>query len=277
MSSLLPEAKQIITFIGLWIAESFDERSDELEALAANHQSSADRSSARDEHQASSPRLPLSIAPPAPLAAQHDRVDDAEDDDDDEPLSFTPRSMRSPSNTMADLPPSNLPQMTSPSSPRGQPPKGTASGEPKLRPPSIATLARNHRPSSFSGTDTTQRPKQVTDLAANEVEGENSSSGRRRLSDTSSSLVAARRAAREAAGTALGARRFSREPTNGSGPGNGYPSSAMMDEKYQAMLVKESSLLQRRREDALASMTQGDTAVPNSAVLSSDEDSEEEE
>ncbi|PWN46262.1 alpha/beta-hydrolase [Ceraceosorus guamensis] len=269
MSSLLPEAKQIITFIGLWITESFDDRNDELDAIAAKQQVSATQS-AHGEHglqavSSAAKTIPLQLSA---SAAQGD------DDDDDEPLSFTPRSMRSPTTSTAELPPTSPSQTSAPTLvARGQPSPSATGASEKLRPPAVAALARNHRPSSFSGTNTADRPKQVSDLAAAQAEEADSPASRRRLSDSSSSLVASRRAAREAAGTALGSRRYSKEP-NGAGGG---PSSALLDEKYQAMLVKESSLLQRRREDALASMTQGDAAIENSAVISSDEESEEDE
>lgn len=185
-------------------------------------------------------------------------TDDVEDDS--EALTFTPKSRRSPPMSLDTSSPalnaggskasgdtsSPRPEAHVPAQPLAQ---IQAQPQALAQSSSLSAIITNRpRPSSFSnGTTTTaseDRPRSpVTELAASEQ-----STGRRRSLDAGRS-PAPSSASRNGRGS-------------GNSPRSGSKSGASaLDEKYKAMLVRESHLLQRRRDDAVFGLGQSASAV----------------
>lgn len=199
MSSLLPEAKQVITFLGTWAVEIFEMHA-ELVANQREASNNAQLPAAQPSKGASQQR---GRGPPSVATALR-----AEEDEDDEPLSFIPRAQRSPSHSARKLP----------SSPN--------SGKNPGSPMSLAAVPNGlHSPGAEGSLDN----KPMGDVRT-----------------------------RNTLDAGFGTRRGSKAGTSEA------------EQAYKALLVKEDSLMQRRREEAVFGL--GETP---SAVVSDEENVEE--
>jgi hypothetical protein len=198
MSSLMPEAKKVISFLSNWMAGAFDDYNDSTLRLQQEKEAKMAKAAA------SSPRQQLQrvVIPDANM-----RKNTSSDEEDEEILSFTPKGRRSPA-------------------PRSPKTNGSApipaSPTPAPRPSPLANkTVELRRPSSFSHGDSTSK-------------------------DDSKLLLPP--------ATVSARRRRSTENID-------------QDKKstVTANLVKESSLLQRRRQDAMSYMG-GAASYDTSAV-----------
>lgn len=202
MSSLLPEAKRVISYLSSWMTDAFDDYNERV--LLPEQQRSGQHpsppiavTSPKGNGNVNAPPAQSPVAKRPQLGVLQPRLSSSDEDEDDEPLSFTPKSRRSPSLQSQE---SNRPGSQS-GSPRSPAPR---------MPPSVAKIqaqANRNRPSSFSTGD---------------------HSG---MMDASSLLLPP---------PAVPARRrrsidHPHQPSHGEGS-----------------LVKESSLLERRRMDAIS-------------------------
>ncbi|EPQ29478.1 uncharacterized protein PFL1_03233 [Pseudozyma flocculosa PF-1] len=247
MSSLLPESKQVISFLGTWMSLTFEDHNDRVRELEQQRQAESQPPSATPtalqprQHdgqlEAASPSpagraagqgqgtpslqpsaiggeaSPRGGTQPSRQAVEGDADDEDDDEDEDGPITFVPKARRSPSALR-----------------REQQPRG--------------------RPASFSNGDVPSRqglsPPQVASAPG-------ASSPRRRSLD-----VFGERSEPSSSGEGAAAASPRRGSKNGAAP---------LDEKYMALLVTEKELLKRRRDDVVFGL--GNSA---SAIESDDDD-----
>ncbi|CAO1613921.1 unnamed protein product [Parajaminaea phylloscopi] len=315
MGALWPEAKHIISFIAAWTVEAFEDENERIEELqeerateaeiraraySAAQQSRGPRSTAAAT--SSSPVAPLSVSAPnqgsqdavvedALQAGEDLAADDAalaDVEDEDEPLSFTPKRLRSPS--AQQLAASTFGATSPRQSPRDD--LVPLMGSPRL-PPSALPLGSTpflrgdrSRPSSFSDV---QRSRKTVATEAGLLPTEASLSAapaavRARLLSPTRARTTARRSSFAGPGASGGAAGSGGEVSDG-GRGLGLGSSnrrtsrgpggtqaggvaAALDEKTKAILVNEGSLLQRRRQEAVSGL--GSSAIHSDSEPDSD-------
>jgi acetyl esterase/lipase len=220
MSSLLPEAKRVISFLSNWMGAAFDDYSDRVLA-PEQAKIAAQTASAQTKMQEASMPSPrrketslLSSPKPKlrPVLGAH-QPHSSSDEDEDEPLTFTPKVRRSSSQQSAgsDVAPPALP--------------GSPAG--RLL-PSVAKLQNSsRRPSSFSDHEQRRVERRSPTLGATSTQAGNGSA---------SSLLPP---------PAVPARRR-RSFDNG-----------MQTDGSDSNLVKASSLMERRRMDTVKYMGGG--------------------
>ena len=211
MSSLLPEAKKVISFVANWTAGAFDDYND---SAARREQDKAGR---KQTGPAPSPHKRA-------VTAKTTMAKRSSSDEDEEPLSFTPKGLRSPviRNAQPNRPPTPPFSATQPLPDAAVP----------VAKPAAAAVAnvRNvikSRPSSFSDGQAGRQDTLLHPPAA-------VSARRRRSTDQ----------------------------------------SAQAHASVSANLVKESKLLERRRQDAMSYMGFGGADVPDTSAV--DESSSDE-
>ena len=200
MSSLLPEAKQVITFLGTWATEIFEMHAE----LLVNQRDNSNNAQLPAVHISKSTPHKTAAGPGVGIASR------AEEDEDDEPLSFIPRAQRSPSQSVRKL-------------------------------PSSPTSGKN--PGFASATS-------PNGLGSPLPDAEGSADSRPTTGDV--------RTSRNALDASFSTRRGSKAGTSEA------------EQAYKALLVKEDSLMQRRRDEAVFGL--GETP---SAVVSDEEHTEE--
>lgn len=176
MSALFPEAKHIISFISAWVVDSLEfekERLDE-ERMGSSQQLHANTKESRLSEAQSNMTDSVSAGSRLNVEARQRRPSGDDDEDDEAPLSFTPKRMRSPSMN-------NQARFASPSSPQGLagasplPPspmkEGTArvfSSDRPLASPAVAALRAEGATSSYrsqnkgSGTESEGNGREST-------------------------------------------------------------------------------------------------------------------
>lgn len=149
MGALWPEAKHIISFIAAWVVEAFEEEEDALAELrqvlhGANksHTMPAAPLSSADEGTSSASALTGDG-----LLHPNEAVD-ADDEDEGEPLSFTPKKMRSPSVRSPSM--SATARLDSPNSARPQFVKSPQNEKPQS--PAVLSLKAEHGAGAISGS-----------------------------------------------------------------------------------------------------------------------------
>lgn len=285
MSSLMPEAKQVIMFLGTWMSLVFEEYSDKLDeerrvqgenrrvaagrSLALRHASPLASEQSLNNRavptltthlaDASDPPKPnenvskgmLDVAKaPSPVVQGNDADD--EDDGDEGALMLIPKGGRRLSN-----------RAMSPSS-----------GSPKIRSASGGAVAS--LPSKAKDHYTSPVQPQLEMLRAQMLEERASSAS---LSDSETTFAAQQRASRASlnqgysvpgradSDSHLPSQSRDRHSSSSSTPRRPSKNGAtQLDEKYRAMLVEETSLLARRRDDVLYGLEN------NSAVVHSDDE-----
>lgn len=266
MSSLMPEAKQVIKFLGTWMSIVFEDYADKLDeerrikgeakriatgkALASRQGSPL----APDKSLPSVPTLALPNAAKTNEGVAKSRVElsvpqgndaDDEDDGDDGALMLIPKGGRRLSNRTA----------------------SPLSGSPKIPSPGKGSEALPDKSKDHHGSP---KPPQLELLRA-QLREERATS----LSDSETTFAAQQRASRPATtqafsipGRADSDSHLSSQSRHGSTPRRSSKNGpSHLDEKYRAMLVEETSLLARRRDDVLYGLEN------NSAVVHSDDES----
>lgn len=274
MSSLMPEAKQVISFLGTWISLVFEEFRDQLddqrekvEAIAAARQQERmtngplAKQRAAGASAAPSPLNPLAQAnesdahnealPDSANASravqEHDADDEganAEDDDDDDgPIMVIPKKNRQTSNRVS----SPKPAVQS----RTSPPAMDATDASPL-PSKVKLLRAETRDLGRSHSDSETTPVSRKPGVSSTVSGR---------ADSETNLI------RDAAARSG----FPGRVTGGVGVRKGSKSGpSQIKEKYRSMLVEEASLLARRRDDVLYGLEN------NATVFQSDEEEDAE-
>ncbi len=244
MSSLLPEAKSVITFLSTWAVESFDIHADYLDAQ-------------EERRQQLQPKRQID-APPAYSAGKQAGAKGGnkltngrpastdEDDDDDEPLSFVPKAQRSPT-----------------ASPRPRPADSQGSPVPASGPTLRIPASYHTGPASPPSAEAAH-----TGGVNRRVSSPGSSP---RVPSSALRRVAGEASANEAGkgnGNADSGAEMSAGATRGIRRGSGAVAPAgSAEEAYKSLLVSENKLLQRRRDEAVYGL--GETA---STAVSSDEE-----
>ncbi|KAJ9476285.1 Alpha/beta hydrolase fold domain containing protein [Pseudozyma hubeiensis] len=300
MSSLMPEAKQVIGFLGTWMSLVFEEHRDKLDEEREKAEAEA-RQKVVENFRGSrggSPLIgqtatmgiaqtsvPLSreqsslasqnnlqssgsnseeveIAAAANQAVQEDADDEDEnqDEDDDGPIMVIPKKHRAGSSNAL-------------------PPKSSSQAQGGGRDGSSQPDANSARSASFGSTSQSLAPPQIAHLRADDDRdtrahsdsetARNSGALPRNVhlaaqnrAESETNLVA-ETAARSGFPSSSGGATMRRESKNGA--------SSRIDDKYRSMLVEEASLLARRRDDVIFGLE------GNSAVVGDEEDEEVEE
>lgn len=148
MGALWPEAKHIISFIAAWVVEAFEEENEVLAEIKEMQMQAVDVNGASRSQTMPAPTTirPADEAssPAARVDSSAIEADDEEEEEEEEALTFTPRSMRSPSMRSPSL-----------STPRvggelnnGPPPAGKSpsvkSPTEKPQPPAVLSLKAAH-------------------------------------------------------------------------------------------------------------------------------------
>ncbi|KAN0064668.1 hypothetical protein ACQY0O_002298 [Thecaphora frezii] len=273
MSSLLPESKQVISFLGTWMSLTFEDHNDRMEELELQKQAEADAKKAAASRTASTAGAAATSSSSSPSSQQQQQrpsvinvpsptkpsvrmtaEGDADDEEDDGPITFVPKSRRSPSVTPStNLSPVGSPRIATKSGDASR--KAAASG---LSHPHVEALRREHqargRPASFSTAESSVKSEMMDDAA----DAAGITTLRRRPLDLFGGAGPdATSTSGAVGGEGSGLRRGSK---NGAGP---------LDEKYMALLVAEKELLNRRRNDVVYGL--GHT----SSALQSDDDDDD--
>ncbi|PWN50988.1 alpha/beta-hydrolase [Violaceomyces palustris] len=269
MSSLMPEAKQVISFLSTWLSLTFEDFNEKLDEKAEREQAVRPKPASMSKNTVDRSALPASppagksVGPSPVLDASVNAQPsvahgaDADDEEDDGPITFVTKGRRSPSRGfgsprpgIAPGSPVNSPRIgvrTPEHAKKVGPTTGGIVGSPQVEALRGEYLSRA-RPASFSNGQTSSDadlPATAGLLSAKDVES--TSSARRRSFDVSTGSPDAgdaRRRLRDSirgghAGNGTGVRRSSK---NGA---------TALDEKYKSMLVTESNLLERRRNDVV--------------------------
>ena len=244
MSSLLPEAKEVISFLGTWLSLTFEDYKDRLEESKWQHSGRSNANKGMNKSVLNSPAQPETGLKKEEKEAGVEEEEE-EEEEDDGPLTFVPKGRRSPNRGFE----SPQPNASISGSPIGSPRVGQKSPE----------ILTNKLPAGSLGL-----------LASPKVE-----SLRREQADASrsSSPGGVKSATGTAAGLGSPALVASDGPERGGNDTNltqrrGSKNGATaLEEKYKAMLVTEADLLKRRRDDVVFGL--GHTA---SAIQSEDDE-----
>ncbi|SPO38009.1 related to hormone-sensitive lipase [Pseudozyma flocculosa] len=291
MSSLLPESKQVISFLGTWMSLTFEDHNDRVRELEQQRQAESQPPSATPtalqprQHdgqlEAASPSpagraagqgqgtpslqpsaiggeaSPRGGTQPSRQAVEGDADDEDDDEDEDGPITFVPKARRSPSVTPnTNLSPAGSPRIA-PRSPelakpkKLSPPLAAPSG---LAHPHVEALRREQQPRGRPASFSNGDVPSRQGLSPPQVaSAPGASSPRRRSLD-----VFGERSEPSSSGEGAAAASPRRGSKNGAAP---------LDEKYMALLVTEKELLKRRRDDVVFGL--GNSA---SAIESDDDD-----
>ncbi|KDN42061.1 alpha/beta-hydrolase [Tilletiaria anomala UBC 951] len=259
MSSLLPEAKQVITFLSTWVVETFEVHAEQTAAAQQAAPPLACPPLPSPVSSRAGPSAPLmhrarkghaAVVPPsAPASTAVAAAGDphqADDADDEEPLSFIPKSTRSPSSSMRGSPVPKPVQFAAATCRTAEATPSAASvnaraysqeSNPLVFPPSAALSSSN----GGGGVSLVLAPPPES------------------LKDGHAAAANGRQVASEMGDVCSNSNSLRRGSKTGM--------TTEAEERYKSLLVNEHSLLQRRRDEAVFGL--GETA---SGLHSSDDE-----
>lgn len=306
MGALWPEAKHIISFIAAWTVEAFEDENERIQDLQPERAAKATEQQTSHLRKASvlsrapssgekPPALQVGASPtkldfettcPASTSRKLDEAILADAEDDEEPLSFTPKRMQSPSRHhrgsvgLGFTNPQQSPKMfpaeltRSPKLPGGVTSFGRGG---KAQSPTLSVVQKNgapmrSRPSSFSDTQRLRKsiaadacllPEDGTGppAAPSAVQTQPLSPIRQPVGGSLRSSSFGEELSRDDTSAGIRGLAFSSTRRASRGPGGTQTggTAAALDERTKALLVNEGHLLQRRRQEAVSGL--GSSAI----------------